>query len=340
MIEENILEWIELGDSIQKMELYKKNNKIFKLFCSLSQHSHFSIYFYYIILVLFFGQIWSLNLYLLKDIKGDFLLEVINYFHNIFLLEDLITNKNIIFISLLVIIVTIFLLSFSLLIINTFLINKKKKIDLLLNLNAILNILNIYYLNGPNLEIIFTNIRCYKDNDNEFEICSFKKTTNLIILIICIIYGIIILVNLIFLSLYINDIGCINGTNVKCKISSNFTLIMLLVKLIYFIFHFVIQTFIGENNKTLNNLYYICFIIFNIALTIYSDHSLFYYNHSLNILAHNGWYFSAWFSVCILFKYLLNIKIISLAIIFGLIIISIGIYFYRFYSIFNLIRNH
>ena len=339
MIEENILDWIEFGDSIQKMELYKKSNKIFKLFCSLSQHSHFSIYFYYFILVLFFGQIWSLNLYVLKGIKGDFLLEVINYFHNIFLFEDLITSKNKVFITLLVIIVTIFLLSISLLVINTFLINKKKKIDLLLNLNAILNILNIYYLNGPNLEIIFTNIRCYKDNNIDFEICSFKKTANLIILIVCIIYGIIILVNLIFLSLYINDIGCINGTNVKCKISSNFTLIMLLVKLIYFIFHFIIQTFIGENNKTVNNLYYICFIIFNIGLTIYSNHSLFYYNHSLNNWVHNGWYFSAWFSICILFKHLLNIKIISLAIFFGLIIISIGIYFHRFYSIFNLMTK-
>ena len=41
----------------------------------------------------------------------------------------------------------------------------------------------------------------------------------------------------------------IDNVNFKCKISSNFTLIMLLVKLIYFIFHFVIQTFIGENNK-------------------------------------------------------------------------------------------
>ena len=45
MIEENILDWIELGDSIQKMDLYKKSIPNFKLFCALSQYSHFSIYF-------------------------------------------------------------------------------------------------------------------------------------------------------------------------------------------------------------------------------------------------------------------------------------------------------
>ena len=71
MIEENILNWIELGDSIQKMDLYKKNLYIFNLFCSLSQHGHYPLYFYYFFIFIFFGQIWCLNLYAIKDIEGD-----------------------------------------------------------------------------------------------------------------------------------------------------------------------------------------------------------------------------------------------------------------------------
>ena len=215
MIEENILDWIELGDSIQKMELYKKSIRNFKLFCALSHYNHFSIYFYYFIIILFFGQVWSLNIFALKDIKGDLLLEVLNYFDKIFLIEDIITKKNKVFYALLIITVAIFIFSNILLIVNTILVNKKKYIKILLGLNAILNLLNIYYLNGPYIGIILVNIRCYNDNNTDFEICSFKKTSNLIILIFCALYTISVLITTFFTSLYINDIGCINGTNVR-----------------------------------------------------------------------------------------------------------------------------
>ena len=339
MIEENILDWIELGDSIQRMELYKKSIPNFKLFCALSQYSHFSIYFYYFIIILFFGQIWSLNIYALNDVKGDLLLEVLHYFDKIFLIEDLVTKKNKLFYALLIVTIAIFILSNLLLVINTFLINKKKYKRFLLALNTILNLLNIYYLNGPYLEIITINIRCYNGDKDEFEICSFKETGNLIILIICAIYCIFVLINLFFISLYINDIGCINGTNVKCKISSNFTIILALVKLIYFLFRFLIFNFIGENNRTINLFYYLSFIVFNCILSIYANQSLYYYNNSLNNWTHNGFYFSTWFSICIFIKFVLKLKVISLAIFFGIIIIFIGLYFYNYYSIFNLVTR-
>ena len=339
MIEENILDWIELGDSIQKMELYKKNNQNFKLFCALSHYSHFSIYFYYFIIILFFCQIWSLNIFALKDVKGDLLLEVLNYFDKIFLIEDIITKKNKLFYALLIITVAIFIFSNLLLIINTILVNKKKHIRILLGLNAILNLLNIYYLNGPYIGIILVNIRCYNDDNSDFEICSFKKTNNLIILIFCALYSVSVLITTFFTSLYINDIGCINGTNVKCKISSNFTIILVLVKLFYFLFQFLIYDCIGVDNRTINLFYYLSFIILNSALSIYANQSLFYYNTSLNNWTHNGFYFSTWFSVCIFIKFLLKLKVMSLAIFFGIIIIFIGLYFYNYYSIFNLVTK-
>ena len=339
MIEENILDWIELGDSIQKMELYKKSIRNFKLFCALSHYSHFSIYFYYFIIILFFGQVWSLNIFALKDIKGDLLLEVLNYFDKIFLIEDIITKKNKLFYALLIITVAIFICSNILLIVNTILVNKKKYIRILLGLNAILNLLNIYYLNGPYIGIILVNIRCYNDNDTDFEICSFKKTSNLIILIFCALYTIGVLITTFFTSLYINDIGCINGTNVRCKISSNFTIILVMVKLIYFLFRFLIFHCTGVDNRTINLFYYLSFIVLNGALSIYANQSLFYYNTSLNNWTHNGFYFSTWFSICIFFKFILKLKVISLAIFFGIIIIFIGLYFYNYYSIFNLVTK-
>ena len=66
MIEQNILDWIELGDSIQKMDLYKKNLSIFQLFYHISQQSHFSLYIYCFINFMSFAQIFCLNLYVLN----------------------------------------------------------------------------------------------------------------------------------------------------------------------------------------------------------------------------------------------------------------------------------
>ena len=340
MIEENILNWIELGDSIQKMDLYKKNLYIFNLFCSLSQHGQYPIYFYYFFIFIFFGQIWCLNVYAIKDIEGDLLLEVINYFDNFFLLENLLTKNTAAYIILLFLSIFIFLLTGFLIFLNAILIKKKIKNGFLLTITHILCLLYVYYLNGPFLEIVFSELSCKKENDeNSFEFCSLAKTSNLIKLILCIIYGIFTMIYIMIISLYFNEIGCINGTNVKCKISSNFSVVMMFAKLICFFFHFVLLNFIGKNNETINLLYLIFFVIFNFGLMIYANKALFYYNYSLNNWAHNAWYFSTWFSACIFFKFILKIRIISLIIFFGIIIIYIGIYFQNYYSIFNLVTK-
>ena len=338
MIEQNILDWIELGDSIQKMDLYKKNHIFFELFYNISQQSNFSIYFYCFINFMYFFQISCLNIYVLNDVDTDLLIDVLDYFKDIFLIEDLIENKKS-FNILLSIVVSIFLLSILLLIINLILIKKKIKVRILLMINGFLNVLNIYYLNGPNLEIIFSNIKCFSSIDGDFEICSFKETKNVLILIISIIYGILIILHFDIISLYFDEIGFINGTNVKCKISSNYTIISVIIKLIYFVFHFAIFNFIGENNRTVNLIYHTCFLVFNIIMSIYALNYLFYYNNTLNNFVHNGWYFCSWLSFCLFFKSLLKIRVVSLAIIIGVFIISIGLYFYRYYSVFNLVTK-
>ena len=338
MIEQNILDWIELGDSIQKLDLYKKNHIFFELFYNISQQSHFSIYFYCFINFMYFFQILCLNIYVLNDVDADLLIDVLDYFKDIFLIEDLIENNKS-FIILLSIVVSIFALSILLLVLNLILLKNKIKVRILLTLTGFLNLLNIYYLNGPNYEIIFSSIKCFKGSDGDFEICSFKEAKNVLSLVFSIIYGLAILLHFDLISLYIDEIGCINGSNVKCKIFSNYTIISVLVKLIYFFFHFTIMNFIGEDNRTVNLIYHTCFFVFNIVMSFYALNYLFYYNSTLNNFVHNGWYFCAWFSFCIFFKSLLKIRVVSLAIIIGVFVMSIGLYFYRYYSVFNLVTK-
>ena len=71
MIEQHIIEWIELGDSIQKIELYNERSITFyEMNYLLSQYNNFSEYFYFFIIILYFLQIWELNIETLDE-NGD-----------------------------------------------------------------------------------------------------------------------------------------------------------------------------------------------------------------------------------------------------------------------------
>ena len=63
MIEENIIEWLELGDSIQKIDIFDKNKMkiFFKGNYLLTKHNNFSQNFYLFVIVIFFAQIWEIN---------------------------------------------------------------------------------------------------------------------------------------------------------------------------------------------------------------------------------------------------------------------------------------
>ena len=93
MIEQNILNWLELGDSIQKIDVYNRKYTlfIFKMNYILSRHLNFSKYFYIIIIILFFGQIWALNLQKV-EVEGDYVLEAIKNLEKILIFQKLI-NK-------------------------------------------------------------------------------------------------------------------------------------------------------------------------------------------------------------------------------------------------------
>ena len=337
MIEENIIEWLELGDSIQKIDIFNGKKSIFfyKINFLINQSSIFSQYIYFLIIFFYFAQIWELNIFKV-DVEGDGLLEIIKYLEKIFLLRELITDFKtyliLLIISILCVIITI-LLS----IINIILYNKKKKIQFLIFINSLMNTLNVYYLNGPCLEIVFSSILCYENS--QVVLCSFKNISKLIILILCIIYGIFLIFCIDTASVYINSIGSINDLNITSKINNNFTTIIVIIKIFFFLFHFIIQFFLKDIHYWIIYVYQILFILAGICISIYSYKELFYYNLFINNSFHFGWYFTTWFSICIFIKYLLKIKDITLFVIFGLIIITLGFYSNDKFRAFQLITE-
>ena len=109
MIEENIIEWLEFGDAIQKINIYNEKNflYLFQANYLLNKFSNFSKIIYAIFIWIFFFQIWELNI-LKINVEGDGFLEILKYFEKIFLLISLKVDKKS-FILLLVFTIGIFI---------------------------------------------------------------------------------------------------------------------------------------------------------------------------------------------------------------------------------------
>ena len=337
MIEDKIIEWIELGDSIQKIDIYNKHytHILFQGYYLLSQFGQFPEYFYLLNIFLFFVQIWELNL-LKIDVENDGILEILKYLENVFLFHTLVRDSKT-FSILLAVTVSIYILYILLLIINIILIKKKIKIIFFISLNSFLNILIMYFINGPSLYILLSSVLCYENNS--IVLCSFKSASFIIFFILDVIYAIFMVSSLFFSSLYFNNIGKINGSNAKCRINCNFTTIIIVIKLIYTIFNFILNILAEEKIKYGINAYYLFIFFGNLFISIYTHKYLFYYNQIINKSFHYGWYCTTWFSFCILSKKLIGMNDITLYIIFGLIIITIGFYYSNKYKEFRLMTE-
>ena len=129
MIEENIIEWLEVGDSIQKIDLFngKKCLFLYEINFLLMQYSNFPQYIYFFIIIFYFGQIWELNIFKV-DIEGDIILEIIKYLEKIFLLRELIIDFKT-YLILLIISILCVIINILLSIINVILYNKKKRFN-------------------------------------------------------------------------------------------------------------------------------------------------------------------------------------------------------------------
>ena len=340
MIEQNILNWLELGDSIQKIDVYNKkyNLLIFRYNYLLSKHGNLSEYFYIIIIILFFGQIWELNLEK-AEFEDDFILEIISYLKKIFLFQKIIDNKtnfkNILLVSLIICWLYL-LIGIS----NSILTVLNKNIDFLIFINSIINILTLYFINGPLIQILLYSLLCSnKTHIYSGEECTIDNFSFLFLIINCLIFAFLILILIIYFSFYINDIGCINGSNVKCMVNCNYTTIIMIIKVFYFILDYIISFKIKNDNKLIIIFYEVLFFIINFLISFYVYNNLHYYNNMINIFHHYGWYFSTWFSLCILLKSLLGIKDITLYVIFGLALIIFGFNFNNKYKEFKLITE-
>ena len=135
MIEQNIIEWIELGDSIQKVEIYSEKNIIFyQMNYLLSQSNNFSEYFYFFIIILYFLQIWELNIENL-DTNGDSILQIIKYMQKEILFHKFVKNETTFLIFLIITVACVILSIFISLIVIIIFSKQGSKKEFLISFN-------------------------------------------------------------------------------------------------------------------------------------------------------------------------------------------------------------
>ena len=327
MIESNIIEWMNLNDSIQNIDIYSKKILLilFSVLRNLLKNNYLSFPINIFLIIISFLQIWVISIiFIISEKEKDIFLEILNYLKSYLIFSENITKKNFMsifitfFLAIILEIITIILIE---------LLNKKINLKILYNLINILNAIIFYYLIGPIIFISLSTIYCENNFHDYLNISCFYNSKHILFIILSLIIILLYIIIMCIYSIYcikINLIEKINLNDFNIRVNCNYDLYFLISKIFIFIFYFIL--YIKKNQKIYKYIY-LCFIFINcIIMSFYTFKNVYYYNDLINAINELGWYLSDWFVFCIIIKEFLNIKSCSIIIITGYIIIFILYY--------------
>jgi len=324
MIESNIIEWLDFGDSAQNLDVYSRKNQIllFRFFRALLKAKNFPTIMHIILLLIYSIQICTISLINVSAEK-EFIFDILNYLKNITILYENITSeksyKNIFIIILVIIAIDLLLILFVLFT------NKKINTKYLCKIINLINIIIYYYLIGPVVEICFTSVYCEDKTHKYLKVACFSNKTHLIYIILSFIVMIIYIFIIFIYSFYCNEIDSIkiNDNDKTTRVECNYEIYCLVSKVSIFIFGFFFyKRDYEEDRDFLFKLSYECFIfIICLIMSIYTFKTVYYYNEIINMINQYGWLVSAWFSLGVILKSIFNIMGVSNFIVVGWIII-------------------
>ena len=326
MIESNVIDLLDFGDSIQKLDCYS-NGRIelfFKFLRTLLKNKSFPIIIDLILIIISFIQLMIISSILVSSSEEDLILSIIEYLKHIFLLFELIDNDNIyllLFLTLsLIIIIDIILMAIVILTLNF------KGLIFIIYIINLINIIIFYYLLGPGIEIFLLSFWCKDGKHQYLNVECYSNPTHIKYVIFSILICLLYIVISFIYSIYFNQIGAISTTtNEKLlRVHSNYEIYYLIIRISIFVFYFLLKI---KNNIFLLKIFYEVFIfIISIIMSIYVNKYVYYYNNIINYIISYGWFFSSWFSFFIFFKIVLNLNHITSFIIIGWLIILLLFY--------------
>ena len=96
MIESNIINWIDFGDSMQLLEVYTKKKliKFFNLMKVLISYKDFSIFFFIIMKFFFFVQVMMLTIVNIDKNTDDNSIKILQYISKVIFIQEIVTDKQ------------------------------------------------------------------------------------------------------------------------------------------------------------------------------------------------------------------------------------------------------
>ena len=321
MIESNVIEWVDFGDSAIKIDSYSIEYRIkyFRFYRALVKNKYFSI-LEIIFMIIFFIQLISISITFINT-DNDIILEIFEYLKSIILLFQ--SNINLITYLRLFYIISIIIIIDIIFMIIAFYTIKKQEPKIIIYIINFLNIIIYYYLIGPTTEICLMCFWCENGQQKFFKMECYSNFSHYLIIMISILILILYIIVSIIYSFYCNEIGSrtIDLNKKMCRIHNNYEIFCLIIRIIIFFFHFIL---ISKKAIYIFNIIYIIFILLiYLIMLIYVYNYIYYYNNYINYITILGWSFCCWSSLCILLKISFKLNSISSYIIIGWIIIII-----------------
>ena len=334
MIEPNLVKWLDLGDNMQKSDIYLKGSflVLFRFFRIMLQHKSGNVILFIILKLVFFLQVMMIPIINnpAKDSNQDSLIQFLHYIKQIIFIQDLISKKSdyIIFLS-----IGFILISILYILIIYIIINSKGKIQE--TPVKLLNILNLFfqnYLMCPIVNVFMLSIKCEKSKHIYFKYKCFDDYRHLLIvsfslfsLFSCLIYSFL-------LSLFYYQVGGIKTQDLLKRVNCNFEFYVNFLSMIYYFISFYLQYYIKETQTSYFLYNRIFFFLFTFFLFLYMYTKVFYYDRRINAINLYGWGFLWWYSVGLLLKRGFKIKDISIFVIVGMVCICFILFFLDGYN--------
>ena len=329
MIEPKLIDWVELGDSMQKMYIYTNSYliKYFSFFRIMLKYKQDKLLLLFFLKIYFYFQFMMIPVIQIPDeeIKYDTLLEFLISIKKIIFIQDIIDSKK----SFLILINIVFTYCLFLIVLLIYLMLNTKNPKIRQAPMKFLNLLNLFLINAflcPLINILMLTTKCENSKHIYLNVKCYSNSFHLIIVIVSMLFLFFIVIYSIILSIYYYEIGGIKGVNSRTRINSNYELYTNFYGIISFFIGYFLQYY-SKGSKLLfrigNRIYiFLCSFI----LATYSYNRVLYYNVKVNNLNIYCWSLISWYSFSLILKRILKITNCILLVLIGWLINSIIIF--------------
>ena len=338
MIEERIIEWLDLGDSVQKVDIYERPKLLsfFKYHHLLIKHGISSEITDIIFILIFFIQIINLAAINLEP-ENDLILKVVKYLEIIILPHNnLFQEKKFIFLSCVTWVLNC--IHIILTAIAFFLQYKKTVVKVLYLFISSINYIIYYYLIGPIVYLALYGTFCPNNIHDILKVECYSNSKHLSFTLLNFIFALYSLYIIETFSLYYNQTGIIHGSDVKTRLSCDYDIFSSNAKLVVYIIVYFYKEY-AKDSEVFKYIYQVYIFMSCFFLSLYTMKKVFYYNRMINTLIHYCWFFDTWFALCMLLKICFKINDTTMVVLFGWILIIIIFTNHNAYSRYKIISQ-